>query len=273
MTYRYLTDLAEAARKSGLKVVELDGWKRRGRPYSTGGFDPEGILVHHTGGESDSIDYVRWMTLDGRDDLPAPLCQIALSRKGIVYICAAGRANHGGTAKASGPMPAGDANELYIGIEAMNTGSEGWTKEQYEAYVKLCAALCEHYGWDASHVRAHKETSVTGKWDPGNLDMNEFRRAIATGEKEDDVSAADVWNYKDPKTGESMRLILRRGRDRAAQAADGVAELAKLLKAMPGCTEDMAKIADDIVARTAAEVERLDAEAVAEQLEINVKEA
>lgn len=179
MTYRLLTDLATAVRKSGLTVVEIPGWARRGRPSYTGGFDPKGVLCHHTGGTSDSRDYVEWMALTGRSDLPAPLCQLALSRNGTVYVCAAGRANHAGRSRATGPMPAGDGNDLYIGIEAMNTGSEGWTDTQRSAYVRLCAALCAHYRWPATHVRAHRESSVTGKWDPGRLDMNQLRTDVA----------------------------------------------------------------------------------------------
>lgn len=171
-------DLAKAARKSGLKVVVIPGWKKRGRPASTGGFDPKGVLCHHTAGKDDSRAYVEWMTLKGRPDLPAPLCQLALSRKGVVYVCAAGRSNHAGKAKASGPMPAGDGNTLYIGIEALNDGYEGWTAKQYNAYVRLCTALCRHYGWKATHVRAHKETSTTGKIDPGKMDMNQLRKKV-----------------------------------------------------------------------------------------------
>lgn len=177
-----LHDLADACRKSGLKVVELPEWRTRTRP---GSFAPRGVLVHHTGGDSDTRAYVDWMALEGRSDLPAPLSQLALSRTGVVYVLAAGRANHGGEAQASGPMPAGDANALYIGIEALNNGTEGWTPTQYAAYVALCAALCEHYGWPAAHVRAHRETSVTGKWDPGRLDMDRFRTDIANLQGDD----------------------------------------------------------------------------------------
>lgn len=194
-----LADLADAARKSGLTVVELPGWRGRYRP---GSFDPDGVLVHHTGGTSDSRGYVDWMALTGRSDLPAPLCQLALSRTGIVYVLAAGRANHGGKAQRSGPMPAGDANAMFVGIEALNDGSEGWTRTQYDAYVALCAALCSHYGWPATHVRAHKETSVTGKVDPSGrtpfaplFDMTKFRTDVAerinTIEGADDMANSD----------------------------------------------------------------------------------
>jgi N-acetyl-anhydromuramyl-L-alanine amidase AmpD len=191
-----LPDLADACRKSGLTVVELDGWATRTRPASAGGFDPRGVLVHHTGGASDTKEYAYWMAATGRSDLPAPLCQLALDRSGTVYVCAAGRANHGGSAKATGPMPAGDANALYVGIEAMNTGSEGWTRTQYDAYVALCAALCAHYGWPATHVRAHRETSSTGKWDPGLLDMDKFRTDIANT-LEDDMPKYRDWEKPD----------------------------------------------------------------------------
>lgn len=198
-----LTDLADAVRKSELRVVELPGWRTNTRP---GEFNPTGVLCHHTGGTSDTRAYAEWMAYQGRDDLPAPLCQLALDRAGTVYICAAGRANHAGKAKASGPMPAGDGNALYIGIEAMNTGSEGWTTVQWGAYVSLCAALCEHYGWPASHVRAHKETSITGKWDPGLLDMDKHRTAIAA-QLEDNMplSNADVNRVADAVLGRVLK--------------------------------------------------------------------
>jgi hypothetical protein len=222
-----LPDLADACRKSGLKVVELPGWKTRSRPASTGGFAPRGVLCHHTGGASDSRDYVDWMALEGRSDLPAPLCQLALDRSGTVYVCAAGRANHGGTAKSTGPMPSGDANSLYIGIEALNTGSEGWSKAQYRAYVALCAALCAHYGWPATHVRAHRETSVTGKWDPGRLDMDNFRRdvAAAINDMEDEMANSDeILSELNALTAKVDRLHKRLdnelGRDQAERERD-----------------------------------------------------
>lgn len=189
MTYRYLTDLADAARKSGLRVVELDGWRTRGRPASTGAFDPSGVLCHHTGATADGRAYAQWLAAVGRSDLPAPLVQLSLDREGTVYVCAAGRANHAGKAKASGPILAGDGNAMFVGIEAQNTGTEGWNHRgtdaagnqvtQREAYERLCAALCAHYGWPADHVRAHRETSITGKWDPGLLDMGALRAAVA----------------------------------------------------------------------------------------------
>lgn len=186
MPQRRLTDLPTVLRKAGLHVVEVPGWRELSRPESSGGFAPRGNLWHHTGSKDtnplsieDDLAYAKWLAQIGRSDLPAPLCQLSVGRNGTIYVCAAGRGNHAGKAKASGPMPAGDGNELYIGWECQNTGTEGWSTAQYDAMVRGGAATSLHYGWAAEANRGHKETSVTGKWDPGALEMPDFRADIA----------------------------------------------------------------------------------------------
>lgn len=189
MTQRRLTTLAHDLRAGGLRVVEIDGWQTRSRPESAGGFDPVGVLWHHTGGPQDGRDYADWLATEGRSDLPPPLCQLSIGRDGTVYVIAAGRANHAGKARASGSVAAGDGNRLYVGVECHNTGTEGWTSEQYGAMVKTGAALAKLLGSSVRAQRAHYETSVTGKWDPGDpkgvpfngarvLDMDQFRGRI-----------------------------------------------------------------------------------------------
>lgn len=174
-------NLPQILRSYGLKVVEVPGWKTRGRPASTGGFNPVGVLCHHT---ATSISWlvatVIRLLVGGRSDLPGPLCQLALGRDGTVYIIAAGRANHAGKAKSSGTVADGDGNELYIGIEAFNNGvGEKWPAIQYAAYVLLAAVLSvEITKNSANTVRGHKETSITGKVDP-TFDMDEFRNKVA----------------------------------------------------------------------------------------------
>lgn len=211
-----LTDLDVAARKSGLKVVPLPGWKTN---RSNGGENYKGVSIHHTGSYDDIGDtssdynYAMWMAFEGRSDLPHPLMNLGLSAESVVYVGAAGNANGVGEAKASGPMPyAKDGNAMYIVIEAYNSGSQGWNTKgvdasgavvtQYMGYVRLCAALCVHYGWPASHVRGHKETSVTGKWDPGMIDMDEFRTDVAqamadmTNPEDNDMADYIDWDQK-----------------------------------------------------------------------------
>jgi hypothetical protein len=191
MSQRHLNpDLPAELRQAGLHVVVIDGWFDRGRPEDTGGFDPMGTLWHHTGSpdrvpqsERDDLEYANWLFKVGRSDLGPPLCGLSIGRDGTVYVGAGQRANHGGKARATGPMPAGDANALYAGVECQNSGTEGWSKAQYEAMVTTAAVLDKHglpdREWGASHNRAHRETSVTGKWDPGGLDMDRFRADIA----------------------------------------------------------------------------------------------
>lgn len=168
----------EALRKGGLEVILEDGWRTRGRPASTGRLGARGQLNHHTGSSGEGASANRWMFTRGRPDLGPPLCQGSVTRSGKVIVGAARRANHAGKAKASGPIPAGDGNFLYLGWEHQNNGTEGWSKPQYETMVKLNAITALYYGWSHEASRAHKETSVTGKWDPGALYMPRFRDDI-----------------------------------------------------------------------------------------------
>lgn len=183
MTYRRLPDnLPTILRNHGMTVIEIPGWRTRGRPASTGEFKPVGVLCHHTGtydGLGDPKNdraYAGWLATEGRSDLPAPLAHLALSREGVVYVLASGRANHAGRAKSSGTVAAGDGNALYIGIEAMNDGEQGWDTKQFQTFALLSAVLCLRVTHNSVRtVRGHKETSTTGKWDPGRIDMNTFR--------------------------------------------------------------------------------------------------
>lgn len=180
MSYRLPNDTAIKLRKRGLTVVEHAGWQTRGRPASTGSFQPVGVLCHHTATPKDaSNDNVVGLLINGRSDLPGPLCHFGLDRDGKVHLIASGRANHAGEAKASGTVAAGDGNVLYIGIEAFNAGpAEDYPEAQYQAYIKLAAALCLDFTHNSEKtVRGHKETSVTGKIDP-NFNMDAFRLRV-----------------------------------------------------------------------------------------------
>ena len=187
--------LPAALRAAGLTVIEIDGWRERGRP---GSFAPLGVLNHHTGASAKGwsaakcLAYARWMFLTGRSDLNPPLVQLALDPAGRVYIGAAGRANHAGTAKASGTVPAGDGNTLYVGIEWMLSGTEAIPESMMRAGVTLNAVLAEVVLGKIPNtsISAHYQTSVTGKWDIGDpkgidfkgarvLDMTKFRAAVA----------------------------------------------------------------------------------------------
>lgn len=188
---------ADQLRKAGLKVVEIDGWQNRA---SAGGASYVGVLNHHTGAHDgigdpeNDLAYAKWMFLQGRSDLDPPLCNIALSAEGVVYIGASGNANHGGIARASGSVAAGDANRLYVGIEWMLSGTQPIPKAMYEAAAILNAVLLEILGSSVQAVSCHYQTSVTGKWDIGDpngiafgsarvLDVPKFRLAVKKARK------------------------------------------------------------------------------------------
>lgn len=186
-----LTDLAKAARASGLPVVEVPGWKTRNRPARP--FAPRGQVVHHTGAHgtrnrTEELAYVKRVLVGGfPPELPGPLCQLALGRQTldgppVIYVVAAGRANHAGPSRNAGFIRAGDGNTQSIGWEAINSGDEGWSREQLDAYHRGVAAVADHYRWSRGAVVAHAESSTAGKWDPGVggrvIDMSAFRAAV-----------------------------------------------------------------------------------------------
>ncbi len=171
MTYIFQTWLADELRAGGCKVKTYSGWKERGRPATSGGFDPFGLLLHHTGSHSTMSNPAAGLAtcLHGRPDLAGPLAHVVIGRDGLCHVIAAGRANHAGTNDGSGTglIPAGDGNEQMIGFEIAYSGSQDMGIEQYAAMVMASAAVLRHLGKDQKHARGHKETSGAGKWDPG----------------------------------------------------------------------------------------------------------
>ena len=172
--------LGDVLRSAGLNVVETPGWKTRtaSGPQPL----PVGVLEHHT---ATLTSYGRpaptvQLCIDGRPDLDGPLCHGVIAYNGVIHLIAAGRANHAGKAKASGPNPAGDGNTLYVGFEWDYQGvKQGPSPEQYDAAVRATAAVLKRIGRPADAARGHRETSVTGKIDPGLVDLNRFRADVA----------------------------------------------------------------------------------------------
>lgn len=201
----------------GVKVAEYPGWRTRSRDAATGKtFGPvRMVLNHHTAG-SNSLTSV---AETGRPDLPAPLAHIHLAKTGLATMCSAGRANHAGTmafnsftsfadeatthpdpAKSTGLV---DGNDCSYGIETENlgTGSDVYPRAQYDAWIRINAALCREYGWSGQSCAGHLETSVEGKVDPRGpvdgygsrgrftLTMTQFRQDV-----DERLAHAPGWN-------------------------------------------------------------------------------
>jgi hypothetical protein len=181
----FLTDLLEAVRKSGLDVIEVGGWRVRGHGGMTA---VETIVVHHTAtprtvaGDYPSLGIVR----DGRSDLAGPLAQLGLGRSGKVYVIAAGVCFHAGDTQS-----VDQGNWHAIGIEAEADGLSPWPPAQVDAYARLCAALCEHYGLSVDRVQGHKEVCrPRGRKTDPNFEMASFRDRVAE-HMEDEMKDAD----------------------------------------------------------------------------------
>ncbi len=165
--------LADVLRAAGLEVWEDPNWRHHGH----GSFaNLWGVMAHHTGVNRDT----EWMVVrDGVSGLAGPLSQLVLEQNGMYRVVASGVAWHAGTGFYPG-LPDNNANFHTVGIEAVNTGSEGWSTEQYDAYVLGVAAILRYLQHDASRVIAHKEWAgiTQGKWDPGGIDMDVFRADV-----------------------------------------------------------------------------------------------
>ena len=183
-----LLNLADVCRSALLHVVEVPGWRTRGRSNNSGYTPglPTHVMVHHTAtrpitdGQRD-VDYIV-------SNAPyPPVSNLYLDRDGTVWVCAAGPSNTNGKGSDwwGGGVPDNQMNTHAIGIEAANDGvGEPWPERQQLAYIELVAALCDLYDIPVGNVRAHHEWT-TRKIDPagnsrwatgGNKwDMNRFR--------------------------------------------------------------------------------------------------
>lgn len=175
MTYS-LTWLPDVLKAWGLKVQAVDGWQTRGHgDFGT----PKGVLCHHTCGPKDGDIRDLHVLIDGREDLPGPLCNLGLARSGVFWIVAAGKAWHAGKGNWLGLT---DGNSNLIGIEAENVGDgkDPWPDVQMDAYKRGCAALLSHMKAAPAFCAGHKEYALPhGRKDDPTFDMVKFRADVA----------------------------------------------------------------------------------------------
>ncbi len=165
------TWLPDVLRAAGLKCDVYPGAYQRGH----GDFrDIWGVIIHHTGSNQATPASIAQHPQLG-------LCsQLHLGRDGKYTLCGVGIAWHAGAGAWPG-IVANNANQVTIGIEAASDGTSGWPKAQYDAYVTGVAAILNKLGRDSSRVIGHREWAgpAQGKWDPGGIDMNAFRKDVA----------------------------------------------------------------------------------------------
>ncbi|MFD6260638.1 N-acetylmuramoyl-L-alanine amidase [Micromonospora chalcea] len=171
--------LADVLRSAGVTVVEEGNWLGR---VAGSSFNPIGVLWHHTAATSSATNPhpALGICINGRSDLPGPLCHALVDYHGVFHVISGGRVNHAGSSRGSGPIPAGDGNTLMVGWEIDYNGvDQRMTPAQYSASVLATAAVLRRLGRDASYARGHRETSTTGKIDPSFIDLDSMRADVA----------------------------------------------------------------------------------------------
>lgn len=170
-------DLPARLRAWGLTVVEVDGWQTRGKPTLT----PLIVIRHHTAGSSKGEIPSLRILVNGRSDLPGPLCQVALGRSGTVHIVASGKANHAGDGRWNDVDGGASDNSKCVGVEAENDGYQPWPQVQLDAWDRLDACLLETIGAPPRHLCSHREWAIPSgrKVDPHSMPMAVVRDRVA----------------------------------------------------------------------------------------------
>jgi len=183
--------IADRLRAAGCKVVEIDGWRTRGSDT----FSPRGSVDHHTAGSRVGNAPSLGICINGREDLPGPLCHVLIGRDLTCYVIAAGRANHAGAGGWNGLV----GNSSVFGIERENVGTtaEPWTDAQTKHSAKCHRALLR--GENISNICRHQEWAPTRKIDTHTIQGSTLRMLAAqsgddmfTPEQEAKIYAAAV---------------------------------------------------------------------------------
>lgn len=167
--------IADRLRARGLKVVEVDGWRDRG----SDSFDPKGSVDHHTGGAASGNAPSLGVCINGRADLPGPLCNVMVGRDNTCYVVAAGKANHAGKGGWQGLV----GNSTMFGVERENVGGAGemWRPDQTATAFQIHAALIEGLAKpNPALVCEHKEWAPGRKNDAHTITGEAMRAGVAS---------------------------------------------------------------------------------------------
>ena len=170
------TGIANRLRAAGLRVIETAGWQT----YGSSSFNPGGSVNHHTAGPASGETPSLVTCIEGRPDLPGPLCNVYQSRESdgrdIAYVIAAGRANHAG----EGGWRGLSGNASVYGLEVEHTGVDPIPSARLDIAARIHAAM---FGGDVANVCQHRE------WTDRKIDMatnvngDDFRRRVADARK------------------------------------------------------------------------------------------
>lgn len=170
-----LLALADHLRRWGLDVVEEPGWQDRGVHFAQ---KPLVAVGHHTATrQRPGVPFpTRRILINGRPDLPGPLCQVGLATDYRVHVIAAGKANHAGP----GAWRGVERSSLTVGTEVEYAGTGPWDPQLLHTFDLVQAALLDMLGRSAGWYCGHREWALPAgrKVDPGNVDLDAQRLRI-----------------------------------------------------------------------------------------------
>ncbi len=185
-----MDDLLSVIRREGVEVIEVDGWRTRGR---TGTFSPVGQINHHTAGGGTSDAPSLNICINGRTGIPGPLCNGLISRSAKLHLIGAGRANDSGMGRSDvldlvrhdrapngRPTQTDDinGNAWFYDWEFENNGlGEVFSPAMMEVAYKINTAVARWKGWTGNRSIAHYEWTKR-KPDPRGWNMYAFRQEI-----------------------------------------------------------------------------------------------
>jgi hypothetical protein len=214
-------------RAAGITVHVAPGADSRGNGQSSA---YEGGLPHHTASGfaiAKPGTGIYDVLVHGRSDLPGPLCNWAGNADGSLTYIAAHPANHAGASggRSMGPLPVtGLFNKRVLGLEIVYPGDVPMRDAQYRTALIWSRIVADVVGYsNIERIRAHAETSITGKWDPGfapgkTINMTAFRRAADITPEDDMATPAETWAYKGAGEDEDAYKFLRDTRTIASNA-------------------------------------------------------
>ncbi len=188
MSVTVCAEINRRLRAAGIVVHEAPGWQSRGNGYLS---NYAGGIIHHSATaftNAVSGSSVLNMLINGRPELSGPLCNYAGNEDGTITVVAAGPANHAGSSGgwSMGPLPVTKLfNPRVLGLEIVYPGTQPMRDAQYRAATVWARVVADVVGGgNIQRIRAHAETSITGKWDPGDgpnrtIDMAAFRAAAS----------------------------------------------------------------------------------------------
>lgn len=201
-----------------IDVVEVDGWRTRGRAWPK---RPTLAIGHHTANPNMGWAPSLGICTNGRggpNPVPGPLCNGLLSRirsgRYTVFVVAAGVANHAGKGGYAGLT----GNSSAWGLEIENNGTtEAWTELDEQVAACVLAAMLDGSGHIALE---HKDWAPGRKSDRHHIDGNRTRHLVehyltANPLQEDFMAAL---------TEDEQREMFQRIRDIHGWAATGVVE-------------------------------------------------